>query len=91
MTKSKNNIVVNLDLLTKRQMLEWRRGRKEFADSDDPEDLERHDFEMLYQLVIEAWPHGDITFENYLELSLPESARVDNAVTDAITGLSEKK
>ncbi len=85
------NIVVNLELLTKRQMLEWRRGRKEFIDSDDPEDLERHDFEALYQLVIEAWPHGEISFDNYLDLSLPESTRVDLAVTDAIAGLSEKK
>lgn len=87
----KKNIVVNLDLLTKRQMLEWRRGRKEFADSDDPEDLERYDFETFYQLVIEAWPHGEISFENYLDLPLPESARVDNAVTNAISGLAEKK
>lgn len=91
MTPSKKNIVVNLDLITKRQMLEWRRGRKGLSDSDDPEDLERHDFENLYQLVIEAWPHGEISFEKYLELPLPESARVDNAVTDAIAGLSEKK
>lgn len=91
MTKSKNNIVVNLALISKRQMLDWRRGRKNLSDSDDPEDLERHDFEALYHLVIEAWPHGEVTFEKYLDLSLPESARVDNAVTDAIAGLSKKK
>jgi hypothetical protein len=94
---NKNNIVINLNLITKRQMLEYRRGRKSIVNSDDSEDsldpldLERYDFENLFQLVIEAWPHGEITFENFLELPLPESARIDNAIADALTGLSKKK
>lgn len=86
----KNSIVVNLNLITKRQLLEWRRGRRKIDDLD-PEDLEKHDFENLYQKVIEAWPHGEITFENFLELPLPEAAHVDNVIAEALTGLSGKK
>jgi hypothetical protein len=83
-----DNIVINLNNITKRQMLEWRQGRQEI---DRPDELDEYDFDNLYALVIEAWPHGEISFEVFLDLSYPESVRVDNAVSGAINGLTEKK
>jgi hypothetical protein len=84
----KSGIVIDLTKITKRQMLEWRKGRR---DIDEPDDMEQYDFENLYQLVLVSWPWGEINFENYLDLSYPDSTLVDNTITDAITALTEKK
>lgn len=87
------NIVIDLNKITKREMLEWQHGRRGIISDDNsfPMDLEKFDFERLYQIVIAAWPHGEINLETFLDLPYPESVAVDNAVNDAVIHLSKKK
>ena len=90
---AKKDIVVDLGRVTKRQMIAWQVGRREIIDDEDDDSftLEEFDFKALYGLVVTAWPFGEINFETYLDLSYPDSVRVDQAVMDTITELSKKK
>lgn len=89
----KADIVVDLSRITKREMVEWRKGRRKIANDEnhDPEALEEFDFDTLYKKVITAWPFGEITFEVYMELPYSDSVAVDQTVTGAINELVEKK
>jgi hypothetical protein len=93
MATKKTDIVVDLSRITKRQMIEWRKGRREIANDEnhDPAALEEFDFDTLYKRVITAWPFGEINFETFMDLPYSDSVAVDKAVTGAITELSEKK
>lgn len=89
----KTDIVIDLTKITKRQMIEWQRGRRKILDDDSADSLalETFDFEELYGQVITAWPFGEINFDTFLDLPYPDSILVDQAVTDTITELAQKK
>lgn len=85
----KNGIVVDLDRITKREHVQWRAGRRKL--NDDPEGQELWDWENLWVKVIVSWPYGDVTMDNYLDLTLAQATEVDQTVVGAINELAEKK
>lgn len=88
-----SEIVIDLANITKRGIVEWRRGRRAILTDDnaDPMDIEIFDFESLYRVIISSWPYGRVDIETYLDLPYPDSVKVDNAVSSALRELSEKK
>jgi hypothetical protein len=83
MTKQIN---IDLNRVTRRQMVEYRKARSKLTDG-----LDIFDFENLSQHVITGWPYGEVTLENYLDLGLEDAAAVDRAVSDALEDLGKKK
>jgi hypothetical protein len=83
-----SNTKIDLNRLTRRQMVEYRKKRAALAQDADRDVF---DFENLSQHVIVEWPHGKVTLENYLDLGLEDAAAVDRAVSDALEDLGKKK
>ena len=83
-------ILVDLNRVTRREFREFRAKLAKIKEEDiDARESIVADF---YVKVISEWPYTDeITADNYLSLGLLDSQRVDEAVTEAVNALTEKK
>lgn len=81
-------IRVNLNLISRRQLNQYRSERRKLTDKDDKDVF---DFVNLSSLVIVSWPYGDITLDTYLDLGAEDASRVDLAVSEALEQLGKKK
>jgi hypothetical protein len=83
---NKSGFVIDLNRITKRQFRDYLAGREQ-ADNKD-----LYDAEYLYVHVIVKWPFDmPISLESYQDLGLMDALKVDNAVSEALTQLGQKK
>jgi hypothetical protein len=82
----KKDFVIDLNRITKREFRAYLNGR------DQAEDKDIYDAENLYVKVIMVWPFPQkISVEGYQDLGLMDALRVDDAVSEAMTQLGQKK
>ena len=79
-------IKIDLNRVTRRQLVEYRKQRAKLTEGHDV-----FDFENLSRHVITEWPYGEVTLENYLDLGLEDAAHVDHEVSAALEDLGKKK
>jgi hypothetical protein len=83
---AKKDFVIDLNRITKREFRDYLAGREQAEDKD------LYDAEKLYIKVIMAWPFQQkISVDGYQDLGLMDALRVDDAVSEAMTQLSQKK
>jgi len=86
MTKDKKGFVIDLNRITKREFHAYLAGREQAENKD------LYDAEHLYVKVIMRWPFQQtISVESYLDLGLAEAIEVDDAVSEALVQLTQKK
>lgn len=83
---AKTDFVIDLNRITKREFRDYLVGREQADDKD------LYDAKNLYAKVIMAWPFPPkISVEGYQDLGLLDALQVDNAVSEALTQLGQKK
>jgi hypothetical protein len=86
MSKNEKAFVIDLNRITKREFHAYLAGR------DQAENKDLYDAENLYVKVIMIWPFpGKISVESYLDLGLEDAIKVDDAVSEALIQLTQKK
>lgn len=82
-------LVVNLDAITRREVRQWREGRRQVI--ADGGDFDKHDWDNFYSKILVEWPfEGEISFENYLDLTLQQTLLLQEAVMTASNSAQKK-
>ena len=82
-----NNIVIDLNRITRREFRQWTKQLEATEEGELRDELTG----KIAEKVIVSWPYGDISADNYLDLGMADSQMVDVALTEAFSGLSQKK
>lgn len=84
-----SKIIVDLNRVTR---TEFRQFRKDLAGIEDGDmDAREIVVSAFYAKVVASWPfEAELTPESYLALGLLDASKVDQAVNEAVTAISEK-
>lgn len=81
-----SKFVIDLNRITKREFRDYLVGREQAKDKD------LYDAEHLYVKVIMTWPFSQkISVEGYQDLGLLDALKVDDAVSEVMVQLGQKK
>jgi len=87
MADKTDKTIVNLNLITRKQFLDFM-SRLQAEGTPDEKSIITGE---LVELVIEDWPYKQpVTVDGYNALGMLDSVEVDNALTDAMVDLTSK-
>lgn len=86
-----DGITIDANLISRRKFVQITSAIGKAVAEDDAVTRDELSGELV-ELIVKAWPFGTIISKDaYLDLGLIDSQRVDNAVSEFMRGLGEKK